>query len=494
MKIEQDRAYRPGLDRIEEAVISSHFMQELCRNPRLGLYDDELFSAKALTISAHILNDKLLPSLVRASEAFARDRANAAKRRALEHCVRFGLDDPGKLGPAELITEVMFDRQFRRGPRETCSRDVIRNKVTQRIAMGAPIDMVIPALPYKFSCPLKTRGQLPDLAEANFLLGLYEIVVSIEVLYREARPDLEGPLARFTVICDGSRFNALVNEPETVVELYRRALAGWIRRLGLDGHIELLDYRAVIQERLPQTARAAKEALRQRALHQYSEAMWAVFDPYDMATTLKAAARIDPDPEQGNHVGRFVSLLKSLVFIVNYRSLEHYRAASIERFRVLYRELTSHLFEPFVESLEKEQLRLAMLREVWSTAIAYIAEIKSDRELTHEPICVCLPDHLRWTIHAKPGQLGLLTPLALGKLVQAWAGAAVFKSTGTNRIRLCTVPVLALEGTGAIPVQTRDTNDAAGQPLFYIDPDITFASIEEFVADLPVRLVRRRAS
>jgi hypothetical protein len=516
MKLEQDPTYRAGLDRIQEAVISSHFMHEWCRDSRLALYGEEEFSGKAVTIPARTVTDRLLPSLVRASEAFARDRATAAKRRAIEHCAHYGLDDSRKLGPAELITEVMFDRQFRRGPRETYSRQVLRDKVAQRIAAGSPIEMVIPALPYKISCPLKTRGQLPDLAEANFILGLYEIVAAIETLYREARPDLGGSLARFTVICDGSRFNALVNEPEAVVEDYRRALGRWIAQLGLEGYIELLDYRAVLQDRLPKAARDAKEALRERAHHQYSEAMWSVFDPCNMAAVLRAAARVDPDPEQENPEGRFVSLLKSLVFTTNYRTLERYRTTHREQFRSLYRELTGHIFEPFVASSAahlqrcevatdgasdfpatadaKERLRQGMLREVWGVAIAYIAEIKSDRELAEEPICACLPDHLRWTIHAKPGQLGLLTPAGLGKTVQAWAGAAVFKRTGARGIRLCTLPVLALEGAGAIPVRSSDTSEEAGQPLFYVYPDIPFTSIDEFVASLADRLVRWRSS
>src|SRR5205814_10721779 len=119
----------------------------------------------------------------------------------------------------------------------------------------------------------------------------------------------------------------------------------------------------------------------------------------------------------------------------------------------------------------KEHLRQAMLNEVWSATISYIAEIKSDRELTSEPISMCLPDHLRWTIHAKPGQLGLLTPAAFGRPVQAWAGAAGVKRAGQGGIRLCTLPVLALEGAGAIPVRSGDGNDAlepVRQPLFYL--------------------------
>jgi len=507
--------YRAGLNRIQEAVISSHFMHEMCSDSRLELYDDERFKAKSLTIPAEVVSGRLLPDLLRAAGAFAHDRASAAKGRALRNSASYPAG-PSQLGPAEFITEVMFDRQFRNGSRETCSRQDVWRRVAQRIAMGAPIEMAIAALPYKFGCPLKTRGQSPDLAEVNFIIGLYEIVATVEALYREACPNVPGPLARFTVISDGTRFNALTNEPGSVVEAYQRDLVRWIGKVGLNEYIEFVDYQKLLREHLPADARKRKSALRERALCQYAKVMWAIFEPCDMAATLQVAARIDPDPVTGNAEGRFVSLLKSLVFTVRYRSLDRFRSLPADQFRALYRQLTGHIFEPFarLSTAElrrfaeqdcsgfpgtlgvKEYLRQEMLQEVWKATIQYIAEIKSDREQSSEPVSSCLPDHFRWTIHAKPGQLGLLTPSALGRPVLAWAGAAVFKRAKGGGIRLCALPVLALEGGGAIPV-TSDCSDGLGpidQPLFYIYPDVTFNGLDDFLASLPGRLMRKRAS
>jgi hypothetical protein len=491
MSLKQGLSYRPGLDRIDEAVISSHFMQGFCSDPRLALYNAPEFDLRAMEISESDVRDVLIPVLVRASEAFAIGRANAARSRAVSRHGSYGLRDPHAVGPAECITEVMFDRQFRRGPRETCSRREVCGDVARRLSTGSPVEMAIPALPYKLSSPLKTRGRAPDLAEVNFLLELFEIVAAIELLYRESSHEGSRPLARFTVICDGNRFSRLTNEPQSVLDSYRHALKGWIERLGLGRYFELRDYHAVLREGLPKAALAAKESLRSRARQQYSDAMWPLFDPCDMAGALRAAARVDPDPEQENPQGRFVSLVKSLVFTVNYRSLERFRALPGDQYRALYREMTGHIFEPFPGATAgREQLRREMLRELWSAAIDYVAEIKSDRELPEEPISACLPEHVRWTIHAKPGQLGLLSPAALGTTVQAWAGAAVFKRAGLSGIRLCTLPVLALEGAGATPVRcAADT----GQPLFYIYPDVQFSDLDDFLTDLPERLIRRRA-
>jgi hypothetical protein len=452
---------------------------------------------------------------LRVAEAFGRDRASAAKRRALSYSDSYAVD-PRRLGPAEFITEVMFDRQFRSSPRESCSRQEVRRQVARRIAAGAPIEMMIPALPYKFSCPLKTRGQSPDLAEVNFIIGLYEIVVAVETLYREAQPDMRGPLAKFTVISDGSRFNVLTNEPGSVIESYQRDLGRWIGKAGLAEYISIVDYQSLLRARLPDVDHHAKAALRERALRQYTDVMSRIFAPHDMVSTLRAAARHDLDPEASNREGRFVSLLKSLVFTIRYRSLEPFARLPAGQYLALYRELTAHIFEPFVDlptagvhrhtetncgvfpfaPTAKERLRQAMLAEAWNATIGYMAEIKSDREQHSDPISSCLPDHLRWTIHAKAGQLGLLTPSALGKLVLPWAGSAVFKCAKGGGIRLCTLPVLVLEGRGAIPVgiECNDGLRRVSQPLFYIYPDVSFAGLDDFLVNLPSRLMRKRAS
>jgi len=508
------RVYSAGLDRIQEGVVSSHFMHELAGNAELDVYDEEEFAARRLDIDARTVYDSLIPDLLNACRAFCGDRAAATKPRARENYRKYGLRDPGEVGTAEFITEVLFDRQFLRGPRERCSREQVCRKVAERVSAGAPIELVLPALPFKFSSPLKTRGRLPDLAEVNFLLGLYEIVTTIELIYRESRPGPGARLAGFTVVSDGNRFNRLTNEPDSVVELYRNRLDLLIHRLGLGRHITLLDYRSLLRDRLPEPARAQKSTIAIRARAAYENTLWPIFDPCAMTATMKAAAAVEPDPESANPDGRFVALLKSLVYTINYRTLERLPA---DQFRALYRELTAHIFEPYavlspaefrevrtelaagpVQHTErvKEGLRQSMLREAWTSAIGYLAEIKSDRELPEDPILTCLPDHIRWTIHAKAGQLAVLTPTVGGAPVQSWAGTAVFRSSGKNRIKLGTLPVLALEGVGAVPVSVigDDVLPCASQPLFYIHPDVAFADLDDFLARVKTSLVRKRTN
>jgi hypothetical protein len=73
----------------------------------------------------------------------------------------------------------------------------------------------------------------------------------------------------------------------------------------------------------------------------------------------------------------------------------------------------------------------------------------------------------------------------------------VFKLTKKNKIKLCTLPVLALEGAGAIPVRVSGMDDALGltnQPLFYIYPDVEFTDLDEFLSKVRRLFVRYRTS
>jgi len=509
-------AYTAGLDKNFEPVISSHFMEKLSLRSSFTLYDNEQFIDRSILIDGQTIRQQLVPALILACERFASERAEAAIEAAARHFRDYGLNSPLDIGLEHWITEVMFDRQYRRRNRQTCSRLEISRNVRERIERGAPIDMAIPALPFKFLSPLKARGELPDLAEVNFILGLYEIITSIHLIYGRYRPELRGPLARFTVVSDGGRFGHLVRVPAIAIDTYRAHLQRWIDILGLADHISVLDYKGMIHTLLPADARAAKSTLADKALAEYAKAMWAIFDPANPRQMLQRAASVEPDPEASNSEGRFVSLVRSLVYTMNYESLD---GLDPHAYVDLYRQITQHIFERYTSSpgdqaasarsrkphhpspdmtdAAKEHLRCAMLREVWTAAIGYMAEIRSDRDLESDPILSCLPHHFRWTIHPKPGQLAISTCQTDGLSIQAWAGTAVFSSARHGKIKLCTLPVLALEGRGARPVRILSASDdlyMGDQPLFYIDQDIAVSNVKQFMSCIETSLVRRRCN
>ncbi|WP_183085078.1 L-tyrosine/L-tryptophan isonitrile synthase family protein [Trinickia fusca] len=493
------QGYQVGLDRIQEDVISSHFMHRMSHDPALHLYEREGFHARRLVIDRAQIVDGLIPILMGASSRFCEERANAARTRALTRWQEYGHASANTLGVSESITEAILDKEFSRSGARYNEKPLLNQYIKAMIQERLPINMAIPALPFKIPSPLKSRGPLPDLGEVSFLLSLYEIAKTVDLIYRTEWQDHAGPLARFTVVADGFRFNEAVNKSRTEIALYQQELSRWTTLLGLDDYIRIVDYRSLLREGLPREVWHSKQERFEQARTDYSETLGRIFNPDDMNATFKAAIEAELDPEEGNPEGRFVSLLKSLVYTMNYRSLQDLPGLSNESRADLYRELTTHLFHAYTGDAVpgfKEELRRAMLSEVWAAAIHYIAEIKSDRDLENDPILTCLPGYLRWTIHAKQGQLAIATPPILGISVQAWAGSAVFRPTSKGKVRLCSLPALLLEAMGATPVTVRsdDGDTLASQPLFYIDRELNVSDMTGLLAVLGDAFSRRRFS
>lgn len=561
-----ESVYKIGLNKKREAVISAHFMHEINHKSHFQLYSSQEFAQRAVPISEDLFFEHLLPILLQESEKFILDRVSAAQIRAKKNYKDYGLQSPNNISICEEITEVMFDRQFLKGSKANSSRIILVEKIRTLVNENKPIKMVIPALPYKSSSPLKSRGPLPDLSEINFLLGLYEIAKTIDSIYRQEVIDMNRTLSLFTIICDGRRFNHFLNEPENIIDLYQTQLRWWIKKLNIANYIEIIDYQDVILDFLPSGMQLEKATIRTHVRDFYFNLMQPLLDPYDMHHVLYKAIEADPDPELCNPEGRYIPLFKSMIYTINYATLSNYAHTHKKNYEALYVELTKHLFEPYtrltaldfkqVETLitnpqafeipqEKlfEYLRQSMIQEAWNATICYLAEVRSDRDLPQEPISTCFPEHIRWTIHAKPGQLAVLTTTAFGDPVQPWHGVGVFMRTKNNKIKLYTLPVLALEGSNAIPfimensilrklateaqgnsghearmhtqvvnqdlstMPTQQLSSGEGfakqpgngnkfinkeQPLFYVYPDITFESMDDLLEIIKQELTRKR--
>lgn len=512
----QSELYKPGLDLKNEAVISAHFMHNINQDLNLNLYSLAEFSQKAVALDLNTVKEQLIPVILKTSEQFIRERAAAAKTRARKNFKEYGLSDANQVGLAELITEVMFDRQFLKGSKSNYPRLNLAKKINEIITKQKPLKMVIPALPYKTSSPLKSRGAMPDFAEINFLLALAEIVKTITLIYKEYCSNEQRQMIGFTVVSDGSRFNHFLNEPSQTLSAYKEQLHYWLEILQISKEIEIIDYQKLISTDLPSAIYLKKNIIREQVRELYTQLMLPLLDPYDIQQTINKAIKVDPEPESSSLEGRFIPLFKSLLYIVHYKTLSEYADLYGENYVHLYAELSKHIFVPYTvltpevkDKVEQyvvhfnkeknfpraslmEYLRQSMLKETWVAAINYIAEIRSDRDLAQEPVSTCLSDHIRWTIHAKSGQLAILTTTAFGDPVQPWHGAGVFKLTRNNKIKLYTLPILALEGIGAVPVIMKNEQNYINQPLFYIDPEISFESIEDFIERVKVQLTRKR--
>lgn len=489
---------------MQEMVISSHFMHRISQDSSLNLYNDHSFQSKQVMIDKEVVTNDLIPLMKSACADFCEKRAAAAKRRALARFEAYGHASEDRISASEIVTEALLDKEFSRTGEKYNSRLELNKKIHALIEDKNSIQMAIPALPFKIPSPLKSRGQLPDLGEINFLLSLYEIARTLELICQNEGH--AGIKVVFTIVSDGSRFDDIVNESSQTLKTYQEELFNWIGLLQIQDYVELVDYRHLLKEKLPNSTWEKKVELFRVAHESYSRALWPVFNPGDIFHSFEAATQVELDPEYGNTEGRFVSLFKSLIYTIRYKVLLEFAHLCDERQSAIYRELTAHIFQPYgsdedtciagLGTTTRERLRAGMLEEAWAAAINYISEIKSDRDLPEDPILTCLPDYLRWTIHAKHGQLAIATPPILGISVQAWAGSGVFRPTSKRGIRLCTLPSLVLEGASAIPVVLWESPSQKyfNQPLFYLDAELGVSDIAMLLAALKSGYTRQRFS
>jgi hypothetical protein len=85
-------------------------MHKINQDVNLKLYSADIFSQRALKLSANAIANRLIPSLIASSEKFVLQRALAAKTRAMKYYKEYGLNTANQVSLAETLTEVMFDR------------------------------------------------------------------------------------------------------------------------------------------------------------------------------------------------------------------------------------------------------------------------------------------------------------------------------------------------------------------------------------------------
>ncbi len=461
--------YHKGLDRQLEAVISDHYIYKLMCSQSSNLYNQDLFMDKALYIDQSFLTEQIIPSIFSASEKFITNRVEAAVNRAHSNFLQYGRSNSHEVTAADVIAEAMFDRQFLKAPKSNYNRVQLSNEIRTIIDKKEVITLIIVALPFKSESPLKCRGEKPDLAEIDFLLNLYELIQVVARLYQRMCTIELDIYAKIIIVSDGLRFNQIVNYPLKKLKMYQSYLKKWIKKLNIDAYVELVDYQTLLLKHLPQTIINQKQEIKAQAVSFYKQIMGAFSDYKSIQEALNYGIKNDPEPELSHTEGRFIPLFKSLLFSMKYKSISEYCQKRQLDYNDIYLPIISYIFKTSTELDDKdlEELRLKILEEAWNATIDYISEIKSDRDLENDPILTCIPGAIRWTIHAKPGQLGLLIPTAHGDPVLPWHGISLFLLSKKNKLKQYNLPVIAVENMNAIPVLI--TNDPSNQPIFYID-------------------------
>ncbi|KAF8305232.1 hypothetical protein DL93DRAFT_2089639 [Clavulina sp. PMI_390] len=104
-------------------------------------------------------------------------------------------------------------------------RKLLSSQVKWHINKNLPLELVLPAFPFKSPSLKKVLGVLPDLGEEIFLRRLEDICRSIEDVY--------SPGAYLSIVSDGIVYGELLRVPDDQVYRYNAALRSLIKELGL---------------------------------------------------------------------------------------------------------------------------------------------------------------------------------------------------------------------------------------------------------------------
>ena len=85
-----------------------------------------------------------------------------------------------------------------------------------------------------------------------------------------------------------------------------------------------------------------------------------------------------------------------------------------------------------------------VLSEAWQATIAYIAEIRSDRDWNVDTIMLFFPDCLRWTIHSKSGQIGMNCTRSNGLSIWPWHGVGILKESD-SKLKMYNLPISMID-------------------------------------------------
>ncbi|KAF8310285.1 hypothetical protein DL93DRAFT_2157882 [Clavulina sp. PMI_390] len=117
-------------------------------------------------------------------------------------------------------------------------RKLLALRVNWHVSRDVPLELVLPAFPFKSPSSKKVLGVLPDFAEEIVLRRLEDICRSIETVYSAG--------AYLNIVSDGIVYGELVGVPDARVYQYNAELRSVVRRIGLS-HIRFVRMRDLLR-------------------------------------------------------------------------------------------------------------------------------------------------------------------------------------------------------------------------------------------------------
>ena len=456
--------YQPGLSNISESIFSDHYLVRNCG--KLNIIDHE----NDIALDHRILNEQEF-------EVFMLSILNASK----DH-IQWSFDRISRRVDDKLITcsdivkvcisEVLKDRQFTKASKNNIDWDLIKENIEECLSQSRDIQCVIVGLPFKMPTIVKCESCLADFGEAGFLLQLYEFCQVFELLIKKYINPNWNMRVKFLVVTDGLRFKDMIGIEDLEINSYQQSIKQWISWLSIGEYVEIFDYIELISNNLSTHRLIEKKMTRNQVYNEYQGKMANNINIDNMYSELASAKICDPDIESKNLTGRFVSLFQSILFTMRYkcfsklnlshRSKEAFYLSCIKQIiDLIKQEQVSTKIEQNINHMVN-----SMLAEAWEATIQYISEIRSDRDSSSDIIQECIPVSLRWTIHAKKGQICLTTRSLSGINLLPWHGVSMFRKSGI-KIKNYTVPFKMIDIKKATKLSVNINNVLI--PITYIE-------------------------
>lgn len=120
------------------------------------------------------------------------------------------------------------------------SKPYFFSKITKQVKAKKPISFTLLQFPFKIPNPLKTERVLPDLGEIVYLYQLHLIAQLIKSVYAKG--------AKFVILGESFAFRDIADISLGEAIAYRNTSRWWIKHLGFNEHIEIIELRDAEQQ------------------------------------------------------------------------------------------------------------------------------------------------------------------------------------------------------------------------------------------------------
>jgi pyoverdine/dityrosine biosynthesis protein Dit1 len=143
---------------------------------------------------------------------------------------------------SEQLFNVITSGRYRRGRRYQMGNGAFDKesimKIQNSISHGKPIEIILPAFPFKFTHPLKTGSVGADMSEIVSLSKLHELCTQVKRVYPKG--------LKISIIRDGALYADVFSRSATSAQQYGLDLHRFVKLMGLEDEISFLDLRSTL--------------------------------------------------------------------------------------------------------------------------------------------------------------------------------------------------------------------------------------------------------